>query len=476
MLPVSKVRCLPRFTGFAFVSGLLLFVIGCGSGPSGNTHTTLLITSTNDAKIPIFRFNLQDVTLIAKDGKSTPVLTTPQVVELGSINGVARPLVTLDIPRGTYSSVKLTYGSSIFAVIDRSGGAGSIDISAYNINTPQNQPVTVEQTLSTPLVVADLAMGLLLDINIPQSTTYTPYFAGTPNLTPDGGQTTFKPVFSLSGITPAARPSTLQDGKVEDVHGLVTASTGGALTITSDNGTILNFTTSSSTTFAGADGSTASPIGSFVDIDAALQADGSMLATHVQTEAIAQKYDMIGQVIQYTLQRYISNMGRAQQGPDLPNGTGFLGDNVEFSPTALFDIAWPNGTMPTGLPFTPTLSPAAIVPGQNLATPLDALQVSNVIPLTSFVTLEPQTIDGTVTGTSTVNGQTSYTVNLFADDFIPLFGPSSTVVIYATAETHTITTSALASGSVGRFRGLLFNDAGTLRMVATEIEDGVPGS
>jgi hypothetical protein len=48
--------------------------------------------------------------------------------------------------------------------------------------------------------------------------------------------------------------------------------------------------------------------------------------------------------------------------------------------------------------------------------------------------------------------------------------------VYATADTRTITTTPLASGTVGRFRGLLFDDGGTLRMVAREVEDGVPGS
>ncbi len=101
---------------------------------------------------------------------------------------------------------------------------------------------------------------------------------------------------------------------------------------------------------------------------------------------------------------------------------------------------------------------------------------SSVIPVTNTITLEPQTIDATVTSVSAVNGETSYQVTLFANDFITLFGPSNSVVVYVTPHTHTITSSTLGNGSVGRFRGLLFNDGGTLRMVATDIEDGVPAS
>src|ERR1700733_2584642 len=85
-------------------SSALLFSAGCASGGGSgsvpaNTHATLLITATNDAKIPIFRFNIQTLTLLADDGTSVPILTTPPLVELGSISGVARPLVPTDATR-----------------------------------------------------------------------------------------------------------------------------------------------------------------------------------------------------------------------------------------------------------------------------------------------------------------------------------------------------------------------------------------
>jgi hypothetical protein len=441
-----------------------------------NTHATLLITSTNNAQIPIFKFNIQGLTLVASDGTAVPVLTSPQVVELGSINGVARPLVATDVPQGNYTSVKLSYGPSTFVVIDQSGGAGTTDTGNYNIGVAGNQTATVTLPLSTPLVIRGSAMGLLLNLNIPQSTTYVPYFAGSTNLTPDGGNTTFTPVYSLSGVTLAAQPSTIQDGKVEDVHGQVTTNSNGVLTIASDSGTSLSFSTSSSTVYSGVNAAGAPTAGNFVAVDAALQADGSMLATSVQTEGTTQPYNLIGQVL-YSGQLELENTGREQQGPNLPNGTGFYGNNVMFSQTTPFVIAWPNGTAPAGLPFTPSLGPGSVGVGQNVATPVNAPQsVGNVIPVTAAVTLEPQTIDATVAAVSTVNGLTSYQVTLFANDLISIFGVSPNVVVYATAETHTITSSSLTSGSIGRFRGLLFNDGGTLRMVATEIEDGVPGS
>jgi hypothetical protein len=202
-----------------------------------------------------------------------------------------------------------------------------------------------------------------------------------------------------------------------------------------------------------------------------------MLATLVQTEGKGLTYAMSGQIVQYSLQQYLQNSGREQQGPNLPNGTGFYVNNVQLGPSTQFEVAWPYGTAETGLPFTPTVSAATLVPGQNVATPSDTLQyIGNVIPVTNTVTLEPQTIDATIASTSTVNGLTTYQINLFSNDLIALYGSATSVVVYVTPHTHTITTSTLGNGSVGRFRGLLFNDGGTLRMVAIDIEDGVTGS
>ena len=354
-----------------------------------------------------------------------------------------------------------------------------IDIGHYNINPPNNQPAAVSLTLASPLVVGDSAMGLLLNLDIPRSTTFVPFLAGSSNLTPNGGQTTFNPVYTISTVALAAQPTTLEDGLVEDVHGQVTASAAGALTMTSDSGAVLAFNTPASTVFAGPGGTAAPAVGSFVDVDAALQQDGSMLATRIQTEGAGLQYNLVGQVLQYTEQTYLQNTGREQQGPNLPNGTGFYSENVQLATPPQFQIAWPNGVAPSGLPFTPSVTASNIVPGQNVATPvpsLEELSNTDAIPVAPTVTLEPQTIDATVTGVTTANGDTTYQVNVFANDFLALFGPSPSVTVHVTSGTHTLTTSPLASGSVARFRGLLFNDAGTLRLVATEILDGVPAS
>jgi hypothetical protein len=464
-------------------AGALSGCAGNGGGaaqpqPSGNTQATLLITADNNAKIPNIEFDLVSVTLLKTDGTSAPLLTIPRMVELGSLNGVARPLVTVTVPQGLYTSVEFTYGPSTFVVIDESGGPGLTEVGHYNFGATTSQGLTVKAPLTSALTVTGDAMGILLNLNIAKSITYTPFLNGSnPNIQPGGGGTNFTPTYSLTGVTIAAQPSTVKDGMVEDVHGQVSAISAGMLTITSEDGATLDFDTSGSTVFAGTSGTMAPAVGSYVDVDAALQMDGSMLATRVQAEG-TQPYDLVGQIGEYHSQYpYITNTAREQQGPNLPNEIGLSYVALELETSSQFVTAWPNGTAPTGLPFTPTFDASSIATGQNIAAPLDALQATSTqYPVVNTMTLEPQTIDATVTAVASANGVTTYEVSLFPNDLMAILGTTPDVTVYATAVTHTITTAQLTGGMVGRFRGLLFNDGGTLKMVASEVEDGVPGS
>jgi hypothetical protein len=49
----------------------------------------------------------------------------------------------------------------------------------------------------------------------------------------------------------------------------------------------------------------------------------------------------------------------------------------------------------------------------------------------------------------------------------------STVVVYVDRTTKMRNTKSLTSGGVARFRGMLFNDNGTLRMDCAQVNDGV---
>jgi hypothetical protein len=137
------------------------------------------------------------------------------------------------------------------------------------------------------------------------------------------------------------------------------------------------------------------------------------------------------------------------------------------------------------LPFTPSFSSSAFVLGANFSTFSDGDRDSQGEPYATTVTLAPQTIDGTVTSMSTLNGFSVYTVALAPYDLIPtlqqnLALPSpnqinspNTVTVYADSNTQILTFASIGQGSLMRFRGVIFYDSGAARMDCQEILDGV---
>ena len=65
-------------------------------------------------------------------------------------------------------------------------------------------------------------------------------------------------------------------------------------------------------------------------------------------------------------------------------------------------------------------------------------------------------------------------MTLASYDPITAISGASTVVVYVPANTQVLANGPLTAGSVARFTGLLFNDHGTLRLVASEVNTGVP--
>jgi len=55
-----------------------------------------------------------------------------------------------------------------------------------------------------------------------------------------------------------------------------------------------------------------------------------------------------------------------------------------------------------------------------------------------------------------------------------LNSPVNVVYVYADTNTRLFNSAPLSAGSLLRFRGLIFDDNGTLRMDCDQVNDGVP--
>ena len=136
------------------------------------------------------------------------------------------------------------------------------------------------------------------------------------------------------------------------------------------------------------------------------------------------------------------------------------------------------------LPFPASFSATAAPDGQYYSASVALGGGNKNLPTALTLTLEPQTLDGVVYSVANENGFAIYTValapyNLFAitQAFPPTYAAISsptTLVVYADTIAHFVHTAPIETGDTLRFRGVVFDDSGALRMDCTEVLDGVP--
>jgi hypothetical protein len=87
----------------------------------------------------------------------------------------------------------------------------------------------------------------------------------------------------------------------------------------------------------------------------------------------------------------------------------------------------------------------------------------------SQLRLEPQAIRGTVSAYATSGSQATFTLTLPSDSAFTTVTGATTIQIYQQAGTQFHGLTSVANNNAVVARGLLFNDAGTYRLVASWI-------
>jgi hypothetical protein len=474
----------PLLPCISLLTLLAIFIAGCGGGGgtgttlSGNTQVVVLASSTANDQLSSFTTTLQSLTLTNQAGKTVNLLASPVSEEFIHLNGHVEPIATVNIPQGTYVSASATYNGGATPVCNaQNSGSNMTDGltggASETINLPN--PITVDGT----------AMALVLDLDV---STY-PEQCPTPAEFPSAPPVTA--AFDLTPLTIAAQPTNSTNGLALGLEGTIGSVGSGAAQFTV-NGLVNGQTPptwqvslNSSTVLQGISGAAQLTAQVPVDMDVAVQEDGSLVATRVsvistETTTLTVASGPLMTVSDAEPVTYV--IGAAEQGylPILIGGFGYANfGNSQFQTPAQFKNL-------ASLPFTATFNSAVMVPGQNVTVTTQATAYPSgpaYIPLTTMA-LRPQTINGTVSAISSEGGFTTYTVTLAPYDLFPQFAVQpgqttlltnpNTVVVYADSNTQMLNKSSLAAGSIFRFYGLVFNDNGTLRMDCAQINDGVP--
>jgi hypothetical protein len=450
---------------------------GMGAKLSGNTNVVVLASSTANDELSELALNITGVSLTNKEGKTVNLLTTPQYVEFMPLNGGVQPLVTMSVPQDIYTSATISFqGEQALCVTYQSSNPNQD--SSFGRGGGFGPDATVN--LPEPITVTGTGMGLELNLQVSQSV----YYTSCPGISND---VSIGATFSLTPVTLASQPTNVTNGLATGLRGLIAsaAADGSSFSVAEDfvagtSAPAWQVSSNASTVFQGITGALQLAAGLPVDMDVAIQPDGTLVATRI---AVYDTYPAnlslsVGPLI-YFVPSGLAPEGQLPvegQGPDQTTGT--WPDNFG---NAVFQISGQLANVST-LPFTADFNASSMVPGQNILVTAHSM-FEGVDFLASTVTLIPQTIDGTVGAIASSGNFTSYTVSLAPYNLFPtlaqlpgqvnLLTDPGSVVVYVDSGTQMLNSDPLGVGGVFRFYGLVFDDNGTLRMDCAQIDDGV---
>jgi hypothetical protein len=466
-----------------------IFCVSCGSNSSsvpkltGNTTVNVALSSTANDQVSNFNLQFQSLTLTSQSGKTVTLLSSQQPAEFIHLNGGIEPLTTVSIPQDVYTSAAVTLQNAHFVCVsqDPNGGLHFFDYSGGSQGPVVN--------LTSPITVTGDTMALSLNLQVSSSAIFpscysVPAFSGY----------SLSPTFSLAPLASSTSPTDALNGLVTGLEAAIASvsTTNSSLTLiipAVSYGTRTTVArTNSATVFQGIGGFSALASGMFLNLDGALQSDGSLLATRIEVHDPSAINESSGPVLFVdTLVPSFQLYGRTELGTLLTDITGLTGGYAEFSyfsySNATFNISG-QFTNLQNLPFVPSFNASNMVAGQNVNIASQAFSfVGPTYTPADTITLAPQTINGTVVASQQVGSFTDYTVSLASYDLFPtlavqqgqttLLSNPSQVEVYVDNNTQRLNTQALVPDSTLRFYGLVFNDNGVLRMDCARVNDGV---
>jgi hypothetical protein len=476
-------------TLFAVVALCLTTSCGGGAGTggtappvlSGNTLVTLILSSAANDQLTQFNLGIQTLTLTSQSGKTVSLVSAVQGTEFIHINGGIEPLVTISIPQDVYTAATATIGGAQFTCVQLTP-QGGITSNTYAYGQTPSANVTVN--FPAPITVTGKSMDLSLSLLVEQSAAFSACYSNG-----DIDPFSITPTFSLTPVAFSSQPTNPANGKVLGFNGEVSAinTAGGSFMVSFpevENPRTISISSASATVYQGINNFSDLTVGTFVNLDGAVQSDGSLLATRIAVEDPTATSVVTGPLLFVSNLEPALNLWGIQQQGALYNDIDVLGGQYFSFTNSIFQIS---GQLPNlqELPFAPSFTASNMVPGQNVYLSASTLINSGGFPYTplSTVTLIPQTIDGTVATSANVGNFTVYTVELASYDLFPtlavqqgqasLLNNPGEVQVYVDASTQQVNSQPLAAGGTFRFYGLVFNDNGTLRMDCAQVNDGV---
>jgi hypothetical protein len=381
-------------------------------------------------------------------------------MELMHLMGTVAPLAVANVPHGTYTGATMTFG-----------GATVMHMDPASVQPLQRQvagPMTSHVSFGSPLVVGTGPMVVNFDMNMWASVGID-----------SAGNVSLSPSLSAHHSAAIANSQHHEQGGLHGLVGVVGGTGTNAFTLSMMQGLSgIPLTTHTGTHFEGMAGQHMMGAGQVVSVDASLQPDGTWIASHVQSHMASGGALSSGVVATVTGAPPTQLVLVMHDGA----GSGMAASSLAGSTTVSVGDATTfaiNGTSVdlTNLPFTPRFDRASVSAGQRI----EALSTSQWThgggmhgmtgggTLTaSSVRLAQQGLRGTVSGYTPAGNEATFVLTVPADAVFAKLTGKTSITVYQRAATL-LTPANVSNGSVVQVRGLLFNDAGALRLVASRV-------
>jgi hypothetical protein len=430
--------------------------------PAAGTSTVL--TSLGDAPsdwIMAFGMTVNAITLTGSNGSTASLMPTSSPMEMMQSMATVQPLSTSAVPQGTYTQAKVTFSAVTMGYLD--------PVSRNYTQKSMPGPFTATVPLNPAMTVGSSPMALSFDMNMASSVAMDG--SGNVILTPT--MTASMGSLDSSGANPWLGAMGHQVGTV--VSASATHFTMGSMmgmqqtTFTADAGT--RFAGSGLTGMGDMTG------GRMVSVDAVLQADGSYRALRIESMGAGINGMMGAGVVSTITGNPPSQITLATSGGQ---GGGMMAASiastltVTLGPTTAYAID-SDGVDLTGLAFTPAFGPTTLTKGQRVAAVSTGgmlgggmMDGSSTLSA-SQIRLVEQGLHGTVSNYTVQGSQATFTLTLPTDAAFRSLSGATSVQICQQAGTQLHGMTAIANANDVVVRGLVFNDQGTLRMVASWI-------
>ncbi len=467
------------------LSPILIYLAACGSGAGSSLHgsttaVTVLATSTADDRLTQFTMGLTGLSLVSNTGKEVPVITSPIYTEFIHLNGENEPLLTANVPQGTYTSAIASVGFSILdcVMVSQQGGLNGIGLSTGNV-----RPKKVAISLPNPIEIGSESTTILLNMFARPSSSEGVCDKGIADFA-------VAPTFNLTQPAKSVGAINNLQGIVQAVNGdesfTVSSIDGPNLSINGSSGTTevasapqWQVNSTASTVFQGIHDASSLVAGQPVDMDVTLQ-HGLLAATRISVyDTNTSNLSLFSGPLLSANSLTAPVLAWARIGIGSPQYLGmtpFSLTGAQFGISSAF-------TNLGELPFTAEFDASRFTWGQAVeVTTHQPLYSNNYLPVTT-ITLLPQTVNGAVQAISTNGNFTEYTISLASYDLFPQlalqWGQSThldspdIITVYVDKNARLQTAVPVAVGGIYRFNGLVFNDNGALRMDCARISDGV---